>query len=78
MKFRAFLFALTFTVMFFLPMTAAFGVPSPDEAKPLLEETPSASPEKTAETKEEKTTPALPVFRIFDVSAEVIREVPAK
>ena len=76
MKFRAFLFALTFTALLFLPMTAAFGVEPPETETEKPKEN-SSEPSEKAETNETAETAALPVFRIFDLTDETVREVPA-
>ena len=82
MKFRAFLFALTFTALLFLPMTAAFGRENlPDEAENHAPENPSAlseevpAPEEPEDHLPESADPVI--FRIFDTGEEILREVPA-
>lgn len=82
MKFRAFLFALTFTVMLFLPMTAALGAEAPETepnetGEPLTETAPAPSEQVTVENDATAEPAALPVFRIYDETEKTVREVPA-
>lgn len=79
MKFRAFLFALTFTALLFLPMTAAFGRERlPAEPESAVPEEPSVFFDEAPESEDPLPESADPViFRIFDTGEEILREVPA-